>query len=440
MPSAHSPTDARPPRLRDDPYAVRAVVALGLFSLAEHAVWVTVLVVAYQQGGVGEAGSVSAALLAPAALMAPIVAREMTAPGVRSPLATGYAMQAMTLSLATGVLALDLDLALFYLAGVLVTITTVFSRPAHHAFLALRGPTVAATVATGAVSGGAQLVGPLMAAALLTRWQVVHVFTVATVLLLMATLLTLRLPSNRHLTAGSPLPSPAATSPAATSPAGAVLRHRPAGTRACVVLLFALLGMVAVVLGTIETLATEVSFTSNRTGGSGTGVLLAATGGGLLLGAPLAGVVVRRANERAAMRIGSLIAGVSLLAAGVSWGAAWSMVAFALVGVGMQTVLVSGWLLLHRHVCRSDTGITGVVFGALESQQLIGNALGAICAGVAMGHVGMWPVLVVAGVGLPVSMLALSRDRVRRLSPTATVIGSATTASPAAAPSAARTA
>ena len=122
MPSAHSPTDARPPRLRDDPYAVRAVVALGLFSLAEHAVWVTVLVVAYQQGGVGEAGSVSAALLAPAALMAPIVAREMTAPGVRSPLATGYAMQAMTLSLATGVLALDLDLALFYLAGVLVTI------------------------------------------------------------------------------------------------------------------------------------------------------------------------------------------------------------------------------------------------------------------------------------------------------------------------------
>ena len=440
MPSAHSPTDARPPRLRDDPYAVRAVVALGLFSLAEHAVWVTVLVVAYQQGGVGEAGSVSAALLAPAALMAPIVAREMTAPGVRSPLATGYAMQAMTLSLATGVLALDLDLALFYLAGVLVTITTVFSRPAHHAFLALRGPTVAATVATGAVSGGAQLVGPLMAAALLTRWQVVHVFTVATVLLLMATLLTLRLPSNRHLTAGSPLPSPAATSPAATSPAGAVLRHRPAGTRACVVLLFALLGMVAVVLGTIETLATEVSFTSNRTGGSGTGVLLAATGGGLLLGAPLAGVVVRRANERAAMRIGSLIAGVSLLAAGVSWGVAWSMVAFALVGVGMQTVLVSGWLLLHRHVCRSDTGITGVVFGALESQQLIGNALGAICAGVAMGHVGMWPVLVVAGVGLPVSMLALSRDRVRRLSPTATVIGSATTASPAAAPSAARTA
>jgi len=52
------------------------------------------------------------------------------------------------------------------------------------------------------------------------------------------------------------------------------------------------------------------------------------------------------------------------------------------------------------------------------------EALGAICAGVAVGRVGILPVLVVVAVGLPASMLALSRDRVRRLSPTATVIGS----------------
>jgi hypothetical protein len=51
-----------------------------------------------------------------------------------------------------------------------------------------------------------------------------------------------------------------------------------------------------------------------------------------------------------------------------------------------------------------------------------------------MGHVGIWPVLVVVAVGLPASMLALSRDRVRRLSPTATVIGSVSgTGTPAAA-------
>jgi hypothetical protein len=43
---------------------------------------------------------------------------------------------------------------------------------------------------------------------------------------------------------------------------------------------------------------------------------------------------------------------------------------------------------------------------------------------VAVGRVGILPVLVVVAVGLPASMLALSRDRVRRLSPTATVIGS----------------
>jgi hypothetical protein len=53
---------------------------------------------------------------------------------------------------------------------------------------------------------------------------------------------------------------------------------------------------------------------------------------------------------------------------------------------------------------------------------------------VAVGRVGILPVLVVVAVGLPASMLALSRDRVRRLSPTATVIGSVIgTGAPAAA-------
>jgi predicted MFS family arabinose efflux permease len=192
-----------------------------------------------------------------------------------------------------------------------------------------------------------------------------------------------------------------------------------------VILLFALLGLVTVVLGTIETLATEVSFANNHTGGSGTGLLLAATGAGLLAGAPLAGIIVRRATERAAMRAGSVIAGMALVASGASLGLAWSLMAFALVGVGMQTVLVAGWLLLHRHVCRSNTG---AVFGVLESQQLVGNAVGAACAGAAMGHVGVWPVVVVAAVGLPTAMLSLSADRVRRLSSSTTVIGASAAA------------
>jgi hypothetical protein len=420
MSSARPHQHVRPSGLRDDPDALRAVVALGMFSLAEHAVWVTVLVVAYRQGGVSEAGAVSAALLAPAALMAPLVAREMTAPDIRNPLAAGYALQTVTLGLAAAVLALDLDPLLFYMAGVLVTITTVFSRPAHHAFIAMRGATVAATVATGTVSGGAQLGGPLLSAAILTRFDVVHVFLLATLLLLAATAVTIRMPNGPALPTCTAFPSLVAPHPAAP-----ILRDRPAESRRCILLLFALLGFVAVMLGTIETLATEVSFAANHTGASGIGVLLAATGGGLLVGGWLAGVIVRRASELAAMRIGSVVAGVALVAAGAPLGVTWSLFAFAAVGVGMQIVLVAGWLLLHRHVCRSNAA---VVFGVLESQHLIGNAGGAAAAGLVMGHFGAWPVLVVTAVGLPASMLALNDDRVGRLSTTATIVGVAAAA------------
>ncbi len=423
MSSARPHRDVRPPGLRDDPHALRAVVALGMFSLAEHAVWVTVLVVAYQQGGVSEAGGVSAALLAPAALMAPLVAREMASPDIRNPLAAGYALQTVTLALASAVLALDLDPLLFYMASLLVTITTVFSRPAHHAFLSMRSSTVAATVATGVVSGGAQLAGPLLSAAVLTRFEIVHVFLIATALLLAATVVTIRMPHRPASLVGAALPSSATPHQVAS-----FLRGRPAGSRRCVLLLFGLLAFVAVVLGTIETLATEVSFASNHTGGSGTGFLLASTGGGLLVGGVVAGIIVRRANERAAMRIGSVVAGIALVAAGVPLGVAWSLSAFAMVGVGMQTVLVAGWLLLHRHVCSSNAG---VVFGVLESQHLIGNAGGAASAGLVMGHLGVWPALVVAAVGLPVSMLALSDDRVGRLAPASTIVGASAAAAPA---------
>jgi hypothetical protein len=120
--------------LRREPQQLRAVVALGCFSVAEHAAWVTFLVVAFDRGGVREAGIVSAALLVPAALIAPLVAKEVSGrlrPG--RPLAIGYGAQFVALVVATSVAMTDADPLLFYMAAALVTMATVFSRPVHHA-------------------------------------------------------------------------------------------------------------------------------------------------------------------------------------------------------------------------------------------------------------------------------------------------------------------
>lgn len=411
--AASSPTnvDASPPAV--DRAIARAVAALAAFTVAEHAAWVTMLVIAYERGGIAETGVVSAALLLPAAVVAPLAARELHLPGAPSPLATGYAVQTVALALTTAVCAFRLEPSLVYLAGALVTMSAVCSRPAHHAFLAGRRVTDArarATVATGIATGGGQLAGPLLAAAMLATAGPALVFASCTVLLAVATGLVRGMsavPSATSVPSVVPVPSEPVRGNGATS----ARASGRGGVSFDAVLLVAVLGVATMVLGTLEAIANEVSW-RNGDGGAGAGVLLAATGAGLLMGAPLAGTIARRAGECRALRVGAGLAGLAVLGLGLRAGAVVSVVAFALVGTGLQTVTVSSWLLLHRRAAGTAVART---FGLVEAQQLVGNALGAGLTGVAVDRIGVWPVLVATSVVLPLASVPLSRRRLGRL-------------------------
>jgi predicted MFS family arabinose efflux permease len=414
MSSAPRPTSATTVgTLRREPRYVRAVVALGLFSVAEHAVWVTFLVVAYERGGVREAGIVSAMLLVPAALVAPLVAKEVSGLRLRHPLAAGYVVQCFALVVTACVVAANAAPAVFYMAAVLTTVTTVFSRPIHHGAIAASDPDIrlAANVATGFVSGVAQLFGPLMASAVLLQFGVVEVFIIGAALLAVAT----------TLTAGIGMPAPPRRDTADSMPTWPpqrpslrrVLLATPERNAASsVVMLFFVLGLTTVVLGIVETLATDVGYGLLGDGGAGTGALIAGAGGGLLAGASIAGSALRRLSERTTMRLGTVITGVALVLCAQDTGLLWSVAAFVLVGAGMQMVLVAGWVLLHRHVQPASTCL---VFALLESQQLVGNAVGAATAGVAIAHFGVWVVVASSAVVLATSTLLLTAPRAHRL-------------------------
>jgi predicted MFS family arabinose efflux permease len=420
MSSAPRPTSATTVGiLRREPRYLRAVVALGLFSTAEHAAWVTFLVVAYERGGVGEAGIVSAMLLAPAALVAPLVAKEISSLRLRHPLAIGYGVQCVALVITACVVAAQSDPVLFYMAAVLVTVTTVFSRPAHHGAIvaADHQTTLAANVATGFGSGLAQLLGPLLASVVLLRLGVVEVFVIGAVLLAVATGLTVGIDMPSPLV-DDPIATPAAWPPHRPAVREVLLRVPSRDAVRSVVMLFCLLGVTTVVLGVVETLATEVGYGALGRGGAGTGALIAAAGGGLLIGASVAGITLRRVSERATMRIGAALTGVALLLCALHVSLVWSLIAFALAGTGMQMILVSGWVLLHHHVLPADTCL---VFGLLESQQLVGNAVGAATAGVAIAHFGVWAVAAAASALLAAAMLLMTAPRMHRLSMAAPV-------------------
>lgn len=254
---------------------------------------------------------------------------------------------------------------------------------------------------------------------MLLRFGVVQVFAIGATLLAVATTLTI----------GIGMPEPVRSSTAdASSP---LCRSAPAqwpprrptmrGVLSCastrdasrsVVLLFCLLGLSTVVLGVVETLATKAGYGRLGDGGAGAGALIAATGAGLLLGAPVAGSTLRRCTARATMRVGACVTGIALVLCAPDGGLGWALGAFALVGIGMQMVLVAGWVLLHRHVQPASTCL---VFGLLESQQLVGNAVGAATAGVTIAHFGVWAVVTAAALILAGSMLLLTAPRAHTL-------------------------
>ncbi|MFN8022559.1 MAG: hypothetical protein U0Q03_13615 [Acidimicrobiales bacterium] len=397
------PTRAARPtgRLRDDPAGRRAVAALGLFELAEYAAWVAVLVLAYRRGGVMSAGTVSTALLVPAALVAPFAARELRLPGLPNSLTAGYALQALALTVATVVLALDLHTVFVYLALTAVMVAAVCSRPAHHEFLAGRDAPaevrVAATVATGSVTGAGHLLGPLVAAATIAIAGPTAVFGVCALLHAVSALLASALPPTA-------MPPHRSRGGAPVGHGRSELAARRSGR--CLAPL-AMIALTTVLLGTVEAMATEVSW-RNGTGGAGTGLLLGAAGAGLLLGAQLAGVAMRRADEHAAIRLGAVVSGLALLCLGPRVGTIGSVLAFGLVGVGLQAVTVASWVLLHRG---AGPGCVARTFGLVESQQLVGYAIGAMVAGIAVDRVGVWPVLVPTALLLPLAAVPLGRAR-----------------------------
>ena len=360
---------------------LRVLAAYLLFILTEYAVWIAMIVFAYNRGGTAVAGFVAVAQLVPAAIVAPLAA---SVADRRSPvllLAGGYLGQTAGMAGTAVAIAAGAPLAA-YAAAVVASTAVTTTRPAQSALI----PSVAATpdqltaanVVAGWLEAAAVAAAGLLAGVLISVAGVASVFAVCAGLGLVATLLVARLRVAGlavPMPAEGPAPAEGPVPPAGTAPAGGIgdgLRLAVGQPR--LRLMMALVTADNVVVGALDLLVVILAVTVLHRSSGWAGYLQFAFGVGALLAATVSVALVGR-------RLGGPI-----LAAGLAFSGALAVVAFGpgippamallvVAGAGHCLLEVATRTLLQRSV---PPELIGRVFGVLEGFAMAGLAVGAL--------------------------------------------------------------
>jgi MFS family permease len=392
--------------LAQNPGLRRVVLAFTGFSVGEWAIWIAILVYAFNRGGVGETAIVAVVQLIPAALLAPVAASLGDRYPRRRALLFTYLAQGAMMA-ATGIaLFLDASFLVVYALAAATTVAVALGRPAHGAILPSLARTpaelTAANVATGTIQNLGFVVSPLMAGLLLEVFGAASVFAVTAVGVL----------ASAALVAGLAEPSAAEVERRDEAAAASVVNElaggfrvlaRMPGPRTIVVLLAAS----AAIEGALDVFIIVLALDLLRIGESGVGILNAALGVGGVLGAVAAFSLVGRASLSRPFTLALLLAGVPLVVVGGFPNLAAALLLFVAVGAGRSLLDVAARTLLQR--VTPDEALSRVL-GILEGLHTSMLAFGAILVPVLIGVAGSQAAFMIAGLWLPVVSIVLWRS------------------------------
>jgi MFS family permease len=382
----------------------RVLAGFFLFNAQEYAVWIAVIVYAFERGGTAAAGAVLVAQLVPAALVAPFTSvfgdrlRRDTA------LSLGYLIQAC----ACGLLALALWKApplAAYAAAVLASCAVTFTRPAHYAILPELADTpeelTAANAATGMMEGLGTLVGPGLNALLIVAIGPGGVVGVMAVFMVASTLLTFRLRMYR------------ATERQASSDAESFIHDALGGLRELraepgAALLLVVGGSQFFLIGLLDVFYALLAIEILDVGSSGAGVLAAGFGVGGLVGATVAVALASRRRLSPAMAGGLAASSIVLATVGFAEGLALAILLIAAVGAARAFFDVAARTLLQRVV---NDEVLARVFGLEEGLQMLGLAAGSAAAPLFVSGFGPRGAFVAAG-ALLLAVVIGTRSRI----------------------------
>jgi MFS family permease len=413
---------------------LRVLAAFLLFSIAELATWIAILVYAYDRGGATASGLVAFAQLAPAVVFAPIA----SALGDRIPrirmVALAYASYAVLSLVVAGLLLVEADPLAVYAAAVVAGLALTLVRPAHAAVLPTiaRTPSelTAANVASGTVENIGVLVGSVGGGLLLGVVGTAGVYLAAGVALLAGFLaivgmrpahvvrhtrmeLTL---SEREIGAAVPVPGAREAARAedvatvvapgaevgvmAEILAGIRVIHRDTNLRTMVLIL----GLSTMVTGVLDVLGVVLAFDVLGEGEAAVGLLSGALGAGGLVGAALAISLVGRHRLLAPMLLAGVVTGLGVGLSGLVPVLIAALLGFLAGGIGKSVFDVAGRTMLQRV---APDATLARIFGVLEGVNMAALAAGTLVAPLLVQVLGAPGALVVTAAIIPVAALAL---------------------------------
>jgi MFS family permease len=432
---------------------LRVLTAYLLFTLTENAVWIAMLVYAYDRGGATTAGLIAVAQLVPAAAAAPLMA---TIADTRSPavlLTGGYLAQTVAMAGTAAAIAAGAPLAAYAAAIVAATAVTT-TRPAQSALIPAVAVTpdqlTAANVVAGWLDAAGVAAAGLLAGVLITLAGAGSVFGLCAGLGLAAALLVAGLrtapgtapPQTAPPATARPATAPPATAPPLTTqpgqpqPAGReptdrepaarepadresvgpepADREPTAGVSAGLRLvasqprlriMLTLLTADSVVVGALDVLAVILAVAVLRRPAGWAGYLDFAFGAGAILAATGSAVLVGRRLGRP-MVAAALVFSAALAAIAIGPGLIGTVVLLIVVGASHCVLNVAARTLLQRSV---PPHLLGRIFGVLEGAVMAGLALGALLVA-ALNHLG-GSRLAVLGVAAVLPLAAVAGGR-----------------------------
>ena len=376
------------------------LVAYAGSVICEWALWVAVLVYAYQHGGSTTAGIAAVLLLVPTVFVAPWAGRAADGPRPNRVLATVYSVQSIALAVATVLAFFGLH-AVFVVGAAAVSINAItFIRPTISvvvpSIVVAPADLVAANLLTGNADSWSVLAGPLMASGLLALGSSTLVFGGCALVGLACSCLVW--PTARKERALPQLPERSRRT--GIRDLAALVRsmsRTPGSTQ----LLTVLAGQY-VLVGGLDLLYVNIAFRVLHLADSGPGLLNASFGVGAVIGGMLSALVIARRRLAPALIAAVLVIAAAMLVLGGWTTFAGTVTMLGVAGAGRSMLDVTGRMLLQRS---APQDALASVFAVLEVLAGAGTLCGSLLVQVLVAISGVQAAVIgVAGAFLLVAV------------------------------------